>query len=176
MRSCSQKVFVVDSTILNIFQNTAYFEEISMKSLVQVLTTHLFFLQDDFLLQHFDCVEFIVCFELGEQDLHEGLFVSVLFSKHSLSTSTALRTLHQNPVGTTHPAQIRDLWKQMILGNLRSVLIQKKKNRPAACKHYKFGLYTEIQAKDINHWESTSFLTGNIPLLPFYCLVFFLQF
>lgn len=37
---------------------------------------HLFFLQDDFLLQHFDGVEFAVGFELGEQDLHGGWFVS----------------------------------------------------------------------------------------------------
>lgn len=46
-----------------------------------ILGAHLFFLQDDFLLQHFDGVEFVVGFELGEQDLHEGLLVSGLFGK-----------------------------------------------------------------------------------------------
>lgn len=36
---------------------------------------HLLFLQDDFLLQHFDGVEAAIRFMLSEQDLHEGLFV-----------------------------------------------------------------------------------------------------
>lgn len=46
---------------------------------------HLFFLQDDFLLQHFDCVELVVRLVLGEQHLHEGLFVSGLFGKRTVA-------------------------------------------------------------------------------------------
>ena len=63
---------------------------------------HLFFLQDDFLLQHFDGVEFVVSFELGEQDLHGGLFVSGLFGKHSAppSRNTAVKTLQPQTVET----------------------------------------------------------------------------
>lgn len=61
---------------------------------------HLFFLQDDFLLQHFDGVEFVVGFELGEQDLHEGLFVSGLFGKHGLRhhLDTMLSGYYINPI------------------------------------------------------------------------------
>ena len=88
---------------------------------------HLFFLQDDFLLQHFDSVELVVGFELGKQDLHEGLFVSGLFGKHSVGHCPG--TLHHSPVRTVHTTQICDLWKQMILGNLRSVLIQRRKKK-----------------------------------------------
>lgn len=56
---------------------------------------HLFFLQDDFLLQHFDGVELVVRLVLGEQDLHEGLFVSRLFGKHGVAPLSApLETLH----------------------------------------------------------------------------------
>lgn len=57
---------------------------------------HLFFLQDDFLLQHFDSVELVICFELGEQDLHMSLLVSGLFSKQSSPAlqHSAVRTLH----------------------------------------------------------------------------------
>lgn len=61
-------------------------EQLSLKMDRHVISTltlgaHLFLLQDDFLLQHFDGVEFVVGFELGEQDLREGLFVSGLFGK-----------------------------------------------------------------------------------------------
>lgn len=61
-------------------------------------TAHLFFLQDDFLLQHFDSVEFIVCSELGKQDLHEGLFVSGLFGKHSLRHHHCSRDITRKPL------------------------------------------------------------------------------
>lgn len=44
-----------------------------------VLGTHLFFLQDDFLLQHFDSVELVGGFELGEQDLHCKVCALIFF-------------------------------------------------------------------------------------------------
>lgn len=86
---------------------------------------HLFFLQDDFLLQHFDSIEFVIGFELGEQDLHLSLLVSGLFSKQPSPPfrHSAVRTLHQTPLRTAHTAQICDRWKQKILRNLRRLLI-----------------------------------------------------
>lgn len=55
---------------------------------------YLLFLQNDFLLQHFDGVELVVRLVLSEQDLHEGLFVSGLFGKHGVAPlSLPLETL-----------------------------------------------------------------------------------
>lgn len=105
---------------------------------------HLFFLQDDFLLQHFDSIELVIGFELGEQDLHMSLLVSGLFSKQSSPPSrhSAVRTLHQTPLKTAHAAQICDWWKQMTMRNLTSVLIlcNVKKRSDIALQSIKIGL------------------------------------
>lgn len=80
---------------------------------------YLFLLEDDFLLQHFDGVELVVRLVLGEQHLHEGLFVSGLFGKHGAAPPSS-RSGHyiKNPSGKEHrmhPTQMRYLWKQMTL-------------------------------------------------------------
>lgn len=54
---------------------------------------HLFFLQDDLLLQHFDGVEAAIRFMLGEQDLHKGLLEVCLVQTVQATTITAARTL-----------------------------------------------------------------------------------
>lgn len=58
---------------------------------------YLFFLEDDLLLQNFDCVELVVGFQLCKQDLHDGWLISGLFSKHFAPASqhNGVRTFHQ---------------------------------------------------------------------------------
>lgn len=79
--TCSVQILAKgrNSWFLGMRQNVSWVCFLHLKAKV-----HLFFLQDDFLLQHFDGVELVVRLVLGEQHLHEGLFVSDLFGKHSV--------------------------------------------------------------------------------------------
>lgn len=114
-------------------------------------TAHLFFLQDDFLLQHFDGVEFIVCSELGEQDLHEGLFVSGLFGKHSLRHHHCSQDITSNPSGNNAPNT--DMWSVETddTGKYEKCVDTKKKKKkmchhPTASKHI-----VNIEIQEGNH-------------------------
>lgn len=87
---------------------------------------YLFFLEDDFLLQHFDGVELAVGFVLGKQDLHDGFLVSGLFCKYlapaSWCTLVSGHFIKHKKIKAMHAAKLGDVWKQLIRGEKKQVL------------------------------------------------------
>lgn len=124
--TCSMQILAKgrNSWFLRMRQNVSWVCFLHLKGKV-----HLFFLQDDFLLQHFDGVELVVRLVLGEQHLHEGLFVSGLFGKHGVAPLSRHSRRYNPPPqkkGEELATQTTEPWKQMRLWNRRSALIQKE--------------------------------------------------